>query len=151
VERHGQRMREAHFEKLERIYLAAPANEHLDAGVRIAEGSAEIVIPVQDKFLGVAGTLHDSICFTAMADSAQLAVNSVVQKAVVVAVHFEVQLTRPLAAHELIARSRFLGMSTEQYLAESVLMNFEGEEIGTGSGAFVESDLSLSSEGAAQE
>jgi hypothetical protein len=82
-----------------------------------------------------------------MADSAALAVNSIVDKVLVAVVRFDIQLTRPIASGALVARSRFVGMSGNHYLAESVLTDSEGQEIGKGSGEFVESEASLSSDG----
>ena len=151
IERHNKTLLQAHCEKLERLYLTAPCRQHYDPGVRISQGEAEILIPIQEKFLGAAGVVDDSVCFTAMADSAALAVNSVVEKVLVVAVSFNIHLAQPtiagkLAAGELLARSRFLGLSGDHYLAESVLTDSEGKEIGRGHGEFRDSDIPLSPE-----
>jgi acyl-coenzyme A thioesterase PaaI-like protein len=146
IEHHSKKLLETHFEKLERLYLAAPCNGYYDPGVRISEGEAEIVIPIQETFYGAAGAVHTSICFTAMADSAALAVNSIVEKALVVTVNFELSSITPFATGELLARSRFLGMSGNHYLAESALTDSNGKEIGRGGGAFMESDILLSSD-----
>lgn len=146
MENYSARALEAHWERLECLYLASPHNEYYDPGVRISSGEAEIVIPVHEKLSGVTGTAHSSVYFTAMADSAALAVNSIVENTLVVAVHFDIHLSRPIATGQLIARSRFLGMSGDHYLAESVLTDSEGEEIGKGNGAFTKSDIPLSSE-----
>jgi hypothetical protein len=81
-----------------------------------------------------------------MVDSAVLAVNSIVEKALVVAVNFDIQLTCPIATGQLIARSRFMGMSGNHYLAESVLTDPEGQELGRANGAFMESGIPLSSD-----
>lgn len=146
IERYDKRLLDAHCEELERRYLAAPSNEFFDAGVRISEGEAEILIPMREEFSDAAGSVHASVCFTAMADSAALAVNSIVDKALIAVVRFDTQLTRPIASGALVARSRFVGMSGNHYLAESVLTDSEAQEIGKGSGEFVESDASLSSD-----
>ena len=144
IERHSKKLLEAHCDKLERMYLGAPCNEYYDPGVRIVEREAEVVIPTRDKFFDVAGAVHASVCFAAMADSAVLAVNSVVEKYLVVALNFDIHLTGSTATGELIARSRFVGMSGNHYLAESVLTDGEGMEISRGNGALVESGISLS-------
>ncbi|MBC8871697.1 MAG: PaaI family thioesterase [Planctomycetes bacterium] len=146
IENYEKKQLEAHYEKLERLYLTAPYNEYWDPGVRISQGEAEILIPIQEKFLDAAGAVHASICFTAMVDSAVLAINSMVESALVVAVNFDTHLARPVGNGELIARSRFVGMSGNHYLAESVLTDSEGQEIGNGNGAFTESDAALSSD-----
>ena len=137
---------ESHWEKLERMYLSAPCNEYWDSGVRISEGEAEILIPIQERFLRTAGAIHESVYFAAMDDSAALAVNSISGKTLVVTVSFNVHLPGPCATGELIARGRLLGMSGDHYLAESVLTDPVGNEIGRGSGAFVESSIVLSTE-----
>jgi uncharacterized protein (TIGR00369 family) len=144
IESHNKKLFEAHCEKLEHMYLTGRHNEYYDSGVRISEGEAEIVIPVQEKFSHAAGAVHDSICYAAMADSAALAVNSIVEKSLVVTVNFSTQLTHPIAADELIAKSRFLGMSENHYLAESVLTDPEGKELGRGNGTFMEGSIPLS-------
>ena len=72
IERHGELRLAAHCEKLERMYLAAPCNEYYDPGVRISAGEAEIMIPIQEKFLRVSNEVHTSVCFTALADAAVL-------------------------------------------------------------------------------
>jgi acyl-coenzyme A thioesterase PaaI-like protein len=146
IERYSKKLIEAHCEKLERMYLAAACNDYYDPGVRVLEGEAEIMIPIKEKFFGAAGAVHPSVCFTAMADSAVLAVNSIVEKTLVASVNFEIHLARPIASGELIARSRFLGMSGSLYLAESVLTDPDDNEIGGGKGAFMDSDISLSSD-----
>ena len=146
IEHYGQKRLEDHCEKLERLYLAAPCNEYSDCGVRVSRGEAEIVIPVQEKFKSATGAVHASLCFTAMADSAALAVNSIVEKALVVPVSFNIHLAQPVATGDLIARSHLLGTSGSHYLAESVLTDSDGVEIGKGSGEFTESDVPLSSE-----
>jgi acyl-coenzyme A thioesterase PaaI-like protein len=126
------------------MYLSTPSSEHWDPGVRISEGEAEILIPIQEKFLRTPGAVHESVCFAAMNDSAALAVNSVSGNALVVTVSFNVQFPDPGVTGELIARGRILGMSGDRYLAESALTDAEGNEIGRGSGAFVESSIVLS-------
>jgi uncharacterized protein (TIGR00369 family) len=146
IEHYNEKVILAHCEKLEHLYLAAPCNEYFDPGIRVSEGQAEIVIPIQEKFFHTAGSVHASVCFTAMADSALFAVNSIVEKALVLTVSFNTDLTRPISAGELIAKGRFLGRSDDRYLAESVLTDPEGREIGRGSGAFAESTIPLSPE-----
>lgn len=146
IERYNEKLVAAHCEKLEHLYLSAPCSEYFDPGIRVSEGQAEIVIPIQEKFVGAGGSVHGSICFTAMADSALFAVNSIVENALVLTVSFHTDFTGPISAGELIARGRFVGRSDERYLAESVLTDPEGREIGRGSGAFAESTIPLSAD-----
>jgi hypothetical protein len=72
IQEYNKRQRTAHWRRLESMYLAAPCNEYYEPGIRIAEGEAEIVIPVQEKLLDVAGSVHGSVCHRAMSDAAYL-------------------------------------------------------------------------------
>ncbi len=140
---HNKKLREAHYEKLERMYLDAACNQLYDAGIRVFEGNADIVIPARAALLDALGTVHDSVCYHAMSDAAQYAVASMIQETAVVAVHFTTTLSRSVAAGALVARGRFVGLSGEHYLAEAVLTDPEGVEIGHGSGAFKASEIAL--------
>jgi acyl-coenzyme A thioesterase PaaI-like protein len=146
IESYNKRQSEVHCEKLERLYLSAPCNEYYDPGVRIAAREAEIVIPIQEKFLRAAGTVHSSVCYTAMSDSAILAVNSIVEDALVLSASFNMYLTGSVAEGELVARGRFMDVSGDHYLADSVLTDAQGTEIGRGNGTFVASRIPLSDE-----
>jgi hypothetical protein len=69
-----------------------------------------------------------------------------VEKVLVLSASFDIRLHRRIATGELIARSRYLGRSGDDYLAESVLTDGDGYEIGSGRGTFQESDIELSRE-----
>ena len=146
IERHKQEKLRAHCGKLERMYVNAPCNDYYDPGIRIEEGAAEIVIPVHEKMFHAAGAVHGSAYFKALDDAAFFAVNSLVDDVFVLTVDFHVSLERPIHSGNLIARGRFMGTSGEQFLAESVLADADGNELGRGEGAFVRSKIKLSPE-----
>jgi acyl-coenzyme A thioesterase PaaI-like protein len=146
IEAHNKKKLEEHARKLERMYLAAPCNQHYEPGIRVSDGEAEVVISIQEKFLDAAGSVHESVCCQAMSDAARLAVSSLVAGVVISTVSFNFLLSRPVAEGDLIARGRFMGMSENHYLAESVLADPQGQEIGRGTGAFAQSQVSLSAE-----
>jgi acyl-coenzyme A thioesterase PaaI-like protein len=145
IERHNQRARETHYRRLERMYLAAPCNARDDAGVRVSDGAAQIVLPIRKGHLGPAGSVHESACFRALSDAARLAVQSIEQGAVMTTVGFSIHLSRSITTGELVAQGRFLGVSEGHFLAESVLADAGGVEIGAGNGAFVKGQSRLSS------
>jgi acyl-coenzyme A thioesterase PaaI-like protein len=148
IQEYNKKQRAAHCTKLESMYLAAPCNEYYDPGISVADGAAEVVISVQEKFLDAAGFVHSSVCHRAMSDAALFAVSSVVPKALMLTTGFDVRLTRSVAEGEgkVVARARVIGMSEDQCLAEAVLVNGNGEELGRGGGTFVKSDITLSAE-----
>jgi uncharacterized protein (TIGR00369 family) len=128
------------------MYLAAPCNEHYEPGIRISDGEAEVVIPVKEDLLDAAGSVHGSVLHRAMSDAALFAVNSRVPKELVLSTDFNIQLTGSIGEGELIARGRLIGSSDEHCLAEAVVLDGEGEELGRGTGIFVKTEIPLSSE-----
>ena len=146
IEKHKRMERERHYENLERIYLGAPYNEFHEPGIRIAAGEADIVMPIQKKLSHPAG-IPGTVILKAMNDSAAFAVNSLIEHHYVLTVSFNVSLTGTVPKGELIARGRFVGMSGDSYLAESMLTDVDGTEIGRGDGAFIVSNIELAADG----
>jgi len=146
IEDHEKRLLAEHFEKLEHMYLTAPCNAAYDPGIGVTQGRAEIIIAVQDAFFHAAGGVHDSVFFKALDDSASLAVNSVVRDGFVRTVSFNTYLNRTVDSGEIIAKGTFMGQSGDQFHAESVLTDSEGNEIGRGNGVFLKSEVALSPE-----
>ena len=138
IEGHGRKQRlTARLEQLETSYLTAPYDEYHDPGISLSEGEADIVIPIQDKLKNASGTFPASVCIKAMNDSAVFAVSSLTVDAVAQTVNFNATLTRAVPTGDLLARGRFVGMSGTHFLAESILTDSTGTEIGRGDGVFV--------------
>jgi hypothetical protein len=146
IERHreNKRLLLNHCAGLERMYVADPCNEPFDPGVQISAREAELVVPVGELFARSGGRLVGSVCQKLLVDSAALAVNSIVTDRMIVSEHFNTTLTRSQAREMLIARGRLLAVSEGRFLAESLLVDHEGDEIGRGNGAFVPSEVELS-------
>jgi len=153
IKKHNEKKRREdleHFENLERIYLATPYNEFHEPGIRVSSGEADIVIPIHDKLAHPAG-IPGTVILKAMNDSASFAVNSLVERHHVLTASFQVSLTGTIPHGEIIARGRFVGMSGKKYLAESMLTDADGREIGRAEGAFIVSNIPLGSPLADQE
>ena len=146
IQEYNKKQRAAHCRRLESMYLAAPCNEYYEPGIRISEGEAEVVIPVQGKFLDAAGSVHGSVFHRAMNDAALFAVNSIVPKELVLSTDFNIQLTGAVAEGELIARGRVIGTTEDHCLAEAVVLDSKGAELGRGTGIFARTEIPLSSD-----
>jgi len=136
--------REEHFRRLERMYAAAPTNRYYDPVLRIAEGTADLTIPVKPDFFHAAGAVHGSVYFKALDDSAFFAANSLVRDVFVLTVTFNVYFTRPIAEGELRATGTVVHRSINLIVADSIVLDSNGRQIARGSGTFMRSRIELS-------
>lgn len=130
-----------HFAVLENMYLSDPSNDRYEPGIRVSEGAADILIPIKKEFLDPSGAAKNAVCYKAMADSAAFAINATLSNASATAVAFSIYLTEAAPKGVLIARGRFIGVSGDHFMAESLLTDSEGVEIARGSGTFVAAAL----------
>jgi len=137
---------EEHFRRLERMYAAAPINRYYAPVLRISEAKAELTIPIKADFFHAAGAVHGSVYFKALDDSAFFAANSLVFDVFMLTASFNVYLTRPVSEGELRATGSVVHRSRNLILADSVVFDSKGREIGRGSGAFMRSTIPLSAE-----
>ena len=144
IAKHNKKLAEIHCAKLERMFMSAACNRYDDPGIKVSSGAAEIVVSVKKKFRQSSGAVHSSILFKALADSAFYAVNSLVNDVLVSTVGFNIFLTRSIERGELIAKGRFTIMAGDHFLADAVLTDSEGKEIGRASGTFVKGSITLS-------
>jgi len=135
-----------HYQKLERMYAGAPCNDYYAPVMRVSKARAEIVIQIQEKFFHSAGATHGSVYFKALDDAAFFATNSLVRDALVLTVSFQTYLTRPISGGEMRAIGSVVHGSKNLLIAESVLSDAKGREIGRGSGSFVKSKVRLTPE-----
>lgn len=132
-----------HYTKLENMYLGAPTNRYFQPRISIARGEAEIVIPVKEDFFHAGGAVHGSTYFKALDDAAFFAANSLVRDVFVLTVSFHLNLIRPVAGGELIARGKVVQYSPKVIVAEAQLFNSKGKEIARGVGDFARSEIRL--------
>ena len=111
---------EAHYQKLERMYLAAPINELHSPTIDISEGQAIIESEVDPCFFHTAGALHGSVYFKALDDAAFFAAASLEPERFVLTVSFTIYLTRPVTGGRLRAEGRVATRTSSLLVAESV-------------------------------
>ncbi len=138
--------KDAHYRSLERMYASAPVNEYYRPTLHVSEGQAEVSVQVRPDFFHAAGAVHGSVYFKLLDDAAFFAVNSLVEDVFVVTVSFNLYLTRPVSVGELKAVGRVVHRSKRLYIAESQLVDADGESIARGSGVFMRSTIALSAE-----
>ena len=135
-----------HFRTLEKIHASAPCNVYYAPTMHISHGTAEVVIPIQEKFFHAAGATHGSVYFKALDDAAFFAVSSLVTDVFVLTVSFTVHILHPISKGEMRARGNALFTSDHLFVAESIIFDSSGREIARGIGNFVKSKVNLSPE-----
>ena len=134
---------EKHFRCLESMYQAAPINQFYKPNMEVREGEATIEIEVAGKHHHSGGAVHGSVYFKMLDDAAFFASNSLEDQVFVLTTSFTTYLTRPVSSGKLRSIGRVVNRNRLQFIAESIVYDSEGNEIGRGNGIFVRSKLLL--------
>lgn len=135
---------ENHYRALERMYLAAPINRFFTPRITVSREKAEIEIIVRDAYFHAAGAVHGSVYFKMLDDAAYFAANSIETGCFVLTTAFTTYLTRPITSGRMISTGTVVNRTRSQILAESVVADGQGREIGRGNGIFVRGKTPLS-------
>lgn len=137
---------ELHFRALERLYESAPVNALFDSRLEIIEtGHARIRFAVTPAIHHAAGAAHGTIYFKMLDDAAFYAANTLATDRFLLTTSFNLHFTKPVREGEVVAEGRWVSGRKRVFVAESRLVDEEGEEIGRGTGTFMRSRISLSS------
>ena len=130
-------MGELHFRKLEKMYLSAPINRFFRPEIHIEAGRAEVRIPIRPELFHAAGAAHGAVYFKAADDAAFFAANSLVEDAFVLTTGMNLYLLRPIAEGTLTSRAGVVHQARSGFVAEAVLTDDRGRQVGRASGTFV--------------
>lgn len=135
-----------HFRALEALYASAPINDLFVSRLEILEaGRTRIEFEVSPRLYHAAGAAHGTIYFKMLDDAAFYAANSLVEDMFVLTTAFNIFLTRPVREGRLVAEGRWLSGRRRVLIAESRLLDSDGEEVGRGTGTFMRSRIALAS------
>ena len=135
-----------HYRALERLYAAAPVNALFASRIEVVgEGRARIVFSIDRALYHAAGAAHGTIYFKMLDDAAFYAANTLVTDRFLLTTSFNLHFTKPVRAGEVIAEGRWISGRKRVLVAESRLVDAEGDEIGRGTGTFMRSRIALSS------
>ncbi|WP_108811525.1 hotdog fold thioesterase [Sphingorhabdus sp. Alg231-15] len=135
-----------HFQALERLYKAAPINQLFKSDLEITErGIARITFDVDERHYHAAGAVHGTSYFKMLDDAAFYAANSLVSDRFLLTTAFNVLFTRPLKSSTVTAEGRWVSGKRRVFVADSRLIDQEGEEIARGTGTFMRSHIPLAS------
>lgn len=146
---HGSRAgsgADQHYRALERLYDAAPVNALFASRLGIVgEGRARLTFTVDASVYHAAGAAHGTIYFKMLDDAAFYAANTLVTDRFLLTTSFNLHFTKPVREGEVTAEGRWVSGRRRVLVAESRLVDAEGEEIGRGTGTFMRSRIALSS------
>ncbi len=134
-----------HWRALESLYRSAPINQLFPSSLTISgEGLSRIAYTVDERHYHAAGAAHGTIYFKMLDDAAFYAANTLVTDRFLLTTAFNLHFTRPVRKGEVIAEGRWISGRRRVLVAESRLLDADGEEIGRGTGTFMRSRMALS-------
>ena len=135
-----------HWRALERLYASAPINQLFRSSLVVtAEGQSRIVFPVEPNVFHAAGAAHGTIYFKMLDDAAFYAANTLVTDRFLLTTAFNLHLTKPVRGGTIVAEGKWVSGRRRVLVAESRLIDEDGEEVGRGTGTFMRSRIPLSS------
>ncbi|MEM7701389.1 MAG: PaaI family thioesterase [Pseudomonadota bacterium] len=134
-----------HHRALERLYASAPINRTFDSRLEVTgEGAARIHFDVTEEVFHAAGAAHGTIYFKMLDDAAFYAANTLSTDFFLLTTSFNMNFTKPVRAGRVVAEGRWVSGKRRVFVAESRLVDEEGDEIGRGTGTFMRSRIALS-------
>lgn len=137
-------MSDHHLRRLERLYAKAPVNALFRSRLVLpAAGRSEIHFEVTPAVYHGAGAAHGTIYFKMLDDAAFYAANSMVADMFLLTTQFNLFLTRPVHAGPLTALGQWVSGERRVLIAESRIVDGDGEEVARGQGTFMRSRIPL--------
>ena len=137
---------ETHWRALEGLYESAPVNAKFNSSLAVTgEGHSQITFEVTPDIYHAAGAAHGTIYFKMLDDAAFYAANTLVTDRFLLTTSFNLHFTKPVREGKVVAEGRWVSGRRRVFVAESRLVDAEGEEIGRGTGTFMKSRIPLSS------
>lgn len=134
-----------HWRALESLYASAPINRMFQSTLSVtAEGRARIVFQVEPDVFHAAGAAHGTLYFKMLDDAAFYAANSLVTDRFLLTTAFNLHLSKPVRGGTLVAEGHWVSGRRRVLVAESRLIDEEGDEVGRGTGTFMRSRIALS-------
>jgi len=136
---------EQHYKALERLYATAPVNNAFASKLSIiGEGQARLTFTVTKDVYHAAGAAHGTIYFKMLDDAAFYAANTLATDRFLLTTSFNLHFTKPVREGQVVAEGRWVSGKRRVLVAESRLVDEEGDEIGRGTGTFMRSRIALS-------
>jgi uncharacterized protein (TIGR00369 family) len=134
-----------HWRALEGLYASAPINHLFRSTLEIVgEGHARIRFDIDQTAFHAAGAAHGTVYFKMLDDAAFYAANTLITDRFLLTSAFNLHLTKPLRAGPAIAEGQWVSGRRRVLVAESRLLDADGDEVARGTGTFARSRIALS-------
>lgn len=134
-----------HWRALEGLYASAPINGMFRSRLEIpGEGLSRITFDVEPDCFHAAGAAHGTIYFKMLDDAAFYAANTLVTDRFLLTTSFNLLLSKPIKGGTIVAEGRWVSGRRRVLVAESRLVDEDGDEVGRGTGTFMRSRIALS-------
>ncbi|MEP0189360.1 MAG: PaaI family thioesterase [Erythrobacter sp.] len=135
-----------HRRALERLYVSAPINQQFASSLHLPEaGRSQLTFTIDEAVYHAAGAAHGTIYFKMLDDAAFYAANTLATDRFLLTTSFNLHFTKPVRAGQVVAEGKWVSGKRRVFVAESRLVDEEGDEIGRGTGTFMRSHIALSS------
>ena len=136
---------DAHFRSLEALYRSAPINRQYRSHLTITgPGRSEIAFEVDEASFHAANAAHGTIYFKMLDDAAFYAANSLISDRFLLTTAFNLHFTKPMRGGQAKAEGRWISGKRRVLVAESRIVDADGEECARGTGTFLRSHIALS-------
>ncbi|MEO6091500.1 MAG: PaaI family thioesterase [Novosphingobium sp.] len=135
-----------HWRALEGLYRSAPVNALFRSSLEIlGEGQTRITFEIDESCFHAAGAAHGTVYFKMLDDAAFYAANTLITDRFLLTTAFNLHFSKPVREGRIVAEGLWISGRRRVLVAESRLLDAEGEEVGRGTGTFMRSRIALSS------
>ena len=135
-----------HWRALEGLYRSAPVNLLFRSSLEIlGEGQARIAFDIDQTYFHAAGAAHGTVYFKMLDDAAFYAANTLITDRFLLTTAFNLHFSKPVREGRIVAEGMWISGRRRVLVAESRLLDADGEEVGRGTGTFMRSRIALSS------
>ena len=140
-------MTDAHYKKLQKIYLNANLNKDIysNTEIIISKNYSEIKMPIKGDYFHALKAIHGSVYFKMLDDAAFFAAQSVVQDYMLLTASFNISFKIPVSNGYIKSIGTLYSESEKEITAESRMYNSKNELVAFGNGIFKKSKISIDS------
>ena len=140
-------MTDAHYKKLQKIYLNANLNKDIysNTEIIISKNYSEIKMPIKGDYFHALKAIHGSVYFKMLDDAAFFAAQSVVQDYMLLTASFNISFKISVSNGYIKSIGTLYSESEKEITAESRMYNSKNELVAFGNGIFKKSKISIDS------